>query len=131
MVAPLPIRVAVGSLLIQAALMLLCGAVTALVAGNIVLFDPTLGGDPTLGLAVGVAVGLTWFVAAAFTLLSALTLNRGAPVGRWLVTAIAALLLLTPMMPFSAVVIWGLWLDEEGRAWPVHGTRGQRTSSIT
>lgn len=131
MVAPLPIRVAVGTLLIQAALMLVCGAVTAAVAANLVLFDPTLGGDPTLGMAVGVAVGLTWFVAAAFTVLSALTLNRGAPAGRWLVTALAALLLLTPMIPFAAIVIWGLWLDEEGRAWRVDRTLGQRTSSIT
>ena len=114
---PTAIRLAQAALLLLAGLTLLAGLGSAAICAGIPLGDPTLGGDASLAVSVLLATGLLWAAGGGLTVVAALSLGAGHPAGRWLASAVAALLVLSPLFPLGLVVLWATWLDEDGRRW--------------
>lgn len=114
---PFAVRVAAVALALLALLTALGGAGAVLLLVPVALLDPTLGGDWTLGVGVGIALGALWGGGVLISAVSGLGVWAGAPWARFIATGLSALALLSPLFLIGVVVLWGLWGSEEGRAW--------------
>jgi hypothetical protein len=113
---PLGVTVARLALLALAALTALAGVGAVGLTTSMAWLDPTLGGDATLALAVAFTLGLPWLAGAGGAALAAVLLPSREPFGIGLATVFGALAVLSPLFPLGGAILWGLWLDEEGRA---------------
>lgn len=113
---PFGIVVARFALVVLAGLTGLAGIGAVGLVAAIAWLDPTLGGDATLGLTVLVTLGLPWLTGAGGAALAAVLLPSREAFGIGLATVFGALALASPLFPLGGAILWGLWIDEEGRA---------------
>jgi hypothetical protein len=115
---PLPkpppwLQVARGVLVLQGAVAGGVGLAWAVLFGLVGLYDPTLHGDPSWGLTLG-GIGLGLALAGlAVPVGVAIALQGGAIEARYAASACVMLGLAGPWLPFSALALWGLWVDED------------------
>jgi hypothetical protein len=104
---------AAGTLVALAALSGALGAAWTALFAVAAFLDPTLLGDPSLALSVA-ATGLAW-TALGVGLPAGLAWGiwTGAAEARVGATLFAVLALLGPGLPFGAVILYGIWFDEE------------------
>jgi len=114
---PFAVAVARWALALLAVSTALAGLGSAGLVASVAWLDPTLGGDISLGIGAFVAVGLVWLAGAGAAGLAAVMLGARDPIGVGLATVLGVAALPTPAVPLAAVILWGLWVDEEGRAW--------------
>lgn len=99
----------------------LLGGTTGLAMGAFAVlatvFDPTLGGDTSLSVAVGAGAAAGSMIGVGVPLLAAQAVWEGRPSARLLGGLVGGAMLLTPLLPVGLGVLWTLWGAGEAARW--------------